>query len=153
MDFNATLEKIKDHYETLFDELKVRFHGEEFKRKEEALFCEEYGCELMLSVLRWMEMSFEIDVGDIRPEVRTTDGKKAEIDFRIHILGNPTYFGVTHFKTTVLDTVCSKRPSEGWFAVSSRRFRLLNPCGHAIVGRITEFSVAEPKNKFLSFCV
>jgi hypothetical protein len=44
------------------------------------------------------------------------------------------------------DTVCPKRPSEGWFAVSSRRFRLLNPCGHAIVGRITEFSVAEPKN-------
>jgi phospholipid-binding lipoprotein MlaA len=39
----------------------------------------------------------------------------------------------------------------GWFAVSSGRFRLLNPCGHAIVGRITEFSVAEAKNKFLSF--
>src|SRR5437762_10975122 len=53
-------------------------------------------------------------------------------------------------KTTVSDTVCPKRPSEGWFAVSSRRFRLLNPCGHAIVGRITEFSVAEAKNKFLS---
>ena len=103
MDFRSTLEKISDHYETLFDRLRFRFSGDHLKREEESLFWEQKGCNLMMSALSWKKIDFEIDPNDIRPNVLTTEGKKVEIDFRIRILGSPIYFGVTHFHSRPLE--------------------------------------------------
>ena len=99
MEYYAVLQRLIDHYEKLFKGLELRFDGAEFKKQEEALVWEEQGCKLVLFLLHSLKIPYEITADDIRPQVATTTGKIAEVDFRIKINGNYTYFGVTHFES------------------------------------------------------
>lgn len=82
-------EKILDRYEQLFDKLEQKQHA--------ALFWEQYGFETVFSILRQLNIPFRIQPIDIRPYVKTIDGKEVEIDFRVEVDGIPVYFGVTAF--------------------------------------------------------
>jgi hypothetical protein len=76
-------------YEQLFDSLEQNNHA--------ALFWEQYGFETIFPILKQLKIPFRINPGDIRPYVRTVDGKEVEVDFRIEIDSTPVYFGVTAF--------------------------------------------------------
>jgi hypothetical protein len=89
MDIAVMREKILDRYEQLFDSLE--------QKEQAALFWEQYGFETIFIILRSLRIPFRIAPEDIRPYVRTIDGTKAEIDFRMEIDRTPVYFGATAF--------------------------------------------------------
>lgn len=89
---------IADKYESLFDDLKVR-RGDaaDYSQKEEALFWENQGFELMVTLLVRKRIPFEAGVQDVQPIIEDERGVPKEVDFRMRIRNIPTLFGVTHF--------------------------------------------------------
>lgn len=89
---------ICDKYETLFQDLKTRVKNPfQYRKREEALFWEHYGFEIMLTILLGKSITFETGVQDVQPIVQDIQGTSKEIDFRIRIGGIPVLFGITHF--------------------------------------------------------
>lgn len=89
---------ISDKYETLFVRLKMNEKNpSHYRKREEALFWEHRGFELMVTVLLGRGIRFETSVQDVQPIIRDIQGASKEIDFRIRICDIPVLFGVTHF--------------------------------------------------------
>jgi hypothetical protein len=82
---------ILDRYDDLFS--KIKPNGPRFQ----ALYWEQTGLEIIFSILKSLKIPFSCKPEDIRPLVRTVDGKEVEIDFRVEIENSPVYFGVTAF--------------------------------------------------------
>ena len=51
----------------------------------------------MITILLAKHMSFNTSDNDVQPLVKDLNGIEKEIDFRIRIMGNEVYFGVSHF--------------------------------------------------------
>lgn len=90
---------ITDKYESLFSDLKARSgSAADYGEKEEALFWENYGFELMITLLVHRQIPFEAGAEDVQPIIEDENGVPKEVDFRIRILNTPVLFGVTHFR-------------------------------------------------------
>lgn len=89
---------ISNKYETLFDNLKTSVSDPvHYKKREESLYWEHFGFELILTMLLSQGTEFNTSDEDVQLIVKDVQNTSKEIDFQIRINGNPVFFGVTHF--------------------------------------------------------
>jgi hypothetical protein len=89
---------ISNKYELQFSALKDKIKEPiKHEEREESLYWEEFGFELMVNILLERGIPFDTTVDDVQPLVKDLNGIEKEIDFRIRIRGNEVFFGVSHF--------------------------------------------------------